>query len=70
VDSKSKFIYGFDIYCSKSKGTLESMESTRKEQDLAHRIITNLAVGLKNKGHMVILNSYFINIGISYNLKH
>jgi hypothetical protein len=51
ADSKSKFIYDFDIYYGKTQATLESRASTTEEQNLVHRVITQLLkLLLKNWG--------------------
>jgi hypothetical protein len=41
----------------------------QEEHKFVHRVVTNLIVELKNKGHVVIMNNYFISIGFSHNLE-
>jgi hypothetical protein len=69
ADSKSKFIYDFDIYCSKSQATLENRTSTTKEQNLAHWVVTQLIVGLENKGHVVVMDNYFTSVSLFRDLE-
>ena len=40
ADSKSKFIYDFDIYCGTTQATLESRASIMDEQNLIHWVVT------------------------------
>lgn len=49
VDSKSKFIYDFDIYYGKSQTSLKSKAFTIKKQNLAYWIVIELTRGLDNK---------------------
>jgi hypothetical protein len=69
ADSKSKFIFDFDIYCGKSQATLESRASTTEEQNLAHRVVTQLTTGLENKGHVVVMDNYFTSVGLFRDLE-
>jgi hypothetical protein len=69
ADSKSKFIYDFDVYCGKSQATLESRASTVEEQNLAHRVVTQLTAGLDNKGHVVVMDNYFTSVGLFRDLE-
>jgi hypothetical protein len=70
ADSKSKFIYDFDIYCGKSQATLESRACTTEEQNLAHPVVTELTAGLGNKGHVVVMDNYFTSVGLFRDLEH
>jgi hypothetical protein len=69
ADSKLKFIYDFDIYCGKSQATLESRASRTEEQNLAHRVVTQLTAGLDNKGHVVVMDNYFTSVGLFRDLE-
>jgi hypothetical protein len=46
VDSKSRFVVDFDVYCGKNHVTLAKGASAKEDQALAHRVITGLTAGL------------------------
>jgi hypothetical protein len=41
----------------------------RKEQALAHRVVTDLTAGLENKGHIIVIDNYFISVGFFRDLE-
>ena len=69
VDSKSRFIVDFDVYCGKSPGTLARGASSREEQVLAHRVVLGLTAGLDNKSHVIVMDNYFTSVGLLRDLE-
>jgi hypothetical protein len=57
------------VYCGKTQATLARSASTREEQALAHRVITQLTTGLENKEHVLVMDNYFTSIGLFRDLE-
>jgi hypothetical protein len=65
VDSKSKFVYNFEIYCGKNADGPEKQAPTHVgEGNMARNVVLSLMEGLKRNGHMLVTNNYFSNIGL------
>jgi hypothetical protein len=65
LDSKSKYVYDFEIYCGRNdNGVEESKNVVRAEGSVATNVVFNLMNGLEVKGHVVVTDSYFTSVGL------
>ena len=71
ADLISKLVYNFDIYCGKNRdGTRNGDENVepicipRGESRLAHDVVMKLIEGNHGKGHCIVMDNYFISIGL------
>jgi hypothetical protein len=64
ADATSHIIFDFEVYCGRSTVTLEGGMSQGVEQNLAHRVVTNLTSGLDNKGHVITMDNFFTSVGL------
>jgi hypothetical protein len=62
VDSVSKFIFCFEIYCGKNLEAEVRMEGPRQEASAAYAVVMKLLRGLEEKGHCVVMDNYFYSI--------
>ena len=62
ANSSSKFISNFDVYCGKSRATLEESRSARGESNLPTRVVLDLTSDIHEKGHVVVMDNYFSSI--------
>jgi hypothetical protein len=65
ADATSHIISDFEVYCGKSTATLSGGMLQRAEQNLAHRVVTDLTTGLDNKGHVITMDNFFTSRTIS-----
>jgi hypothetical protein len=63
ADVVSKYVYNFAIYCGKTMERVAQLAS-RGEPRLAHNVVLNMVDGLDGKGHVVVMDNYFSNIGL------
>jgi hypothetical protein len=65
ADSKSKFVYNFEIYCGKNPNGPEGQAPTRVgEGNMARNVVLGLMEGLEGKGHVLVTDNYFSSIGL------
>jgi hypothetical protein len=69
VDSITRYIANFDIYCGKSISTLENPRLSCAEVSLGHSVVMDLTRGLENKNHVVTMDNYFTNVGLFHDLE-
>jgi hypothetical protein len=62
VDSVSKFIYCFEMYCGKNVEAEVRVPVPRGEAGAAYRVVMKLLEGLEGKGHCVVMDYYFCSI--------
>ena len=62
ADASSKFIYCFDIYCSKNLEAEVRVEAPFRQGGAAYGVVINLLQGLEDKGHCVIMDNFFTSI--------
>ena len=62
TDSKSKYVYNFDIYCGRNLEDQVRMVVPCRESGVAHEVVMKLANGLENKGHCIAMDNYFTSI--------
>jgi hypothetical protein len=66
ADSKSKFVYNFEIYCDKNANKPKGQApACVGEGNMARNLVLGLMEGLKGKGHVLVTNNYFSSIGLS-----
>jgi hypothetical protein len=70
VDATSHIISDFEVYCSKSTATLARGMSQGVEQNLVHRVVTDLTTGLDNKDHVITMDNFFTSVGLFRDLEH
>jgi hypothetical protein len=59
-DSKSKYVYDFDIYCDKNNDVVaEDANALGVEASVATKMVLDLLSGLEGKGHVVVIDNYF-----------
>jgi hypothetical protein len=60
TDSKSKYIYDFEIYCGKSNDVVAAdANAPRVEASMATKVVLDLLSGLGRKEHIVVMDNYF-----------
>jgi hypothetical protein len=65
VESKSKFVYNFEIYCGKNANGPEGQALARVgEGNMACNVVLGLMEGLEGKGHVLVTDNYFSSIGL------
>jgi hypothetical protein len=65
ADSKSKFVYNFEIYCGKNANGPKRQASARVgEGNMARNVVLGLMEGLEGKGHVLVTDNYFSSIGL------
>jgi hypothetical protein len=68
ADSKSKFVYNFEIYFSKNADGPESQAPARVgEGNIAckkRNVVLGFMEGLQGKGHVLVTDNYFCNIAL------
>jgi hypothetical protein len=65
ADSKSKFVYDFEIYCGKNADGPERQAPTRVgEGNMARNVVLGLMEGLKGNSHVLVTDNYFSSIGL------
>jgi hypothetical protein len=62
VDSSTKFIYCFDIYCGKNLKAEVRVEAPSRQGDSSYGIIMHLVQGLEGKGHCVVMDNFFTSV--------
>jgi hypothetical protein len=64
ADAVSKYVYDFCVYCGKviMGGTAEV--APRTDGGVAHNVVMGLMDGLENKGHVVVMDNYFLSVGL------
>ena len=62
VDSISKFIYCFDIYCRKNLEAEVRIPRPFVQAGVAYGVVMNLLHGLEEKGYCVVMDNYFCSI--------
>jgi hypothetical protein len=70
ADATSHIISDFEVYCGKSTATLGGGISQCAEQNLAYWVVTDLAVGLDNKGHVITMDNFFTSVDLFHDLEH
>jgi hypothetical protein len=62
----SKFIYNFDVYCGNctTSGTGSKPSNARAESNKAEGVVLDMVHGMDNKGHVVVMDNYFIGVGL------
>ena len=68
-ECKLKIIYDFDVYCGKSMHTFHGCGMANLEMNLEHKVVTDLTNGLDNKGHVIVVDSFFSNVSFFWNLE-
>ena len=53
ANSKSEFIYNFDIYCGNFFGVQERLIMPCGKSSIAHEVVMKSAIDLENKGHCI-----------------
>jgi hypothetical protein len=64
VDSITRYIANFYIYCGKSISILECPQPSRAKASLGHFVVMELTRGLEDKNHVVTIDNYFMSIGL------
>jgi hypothetical protein len=65
ADSKSKFVYNFEIYYGKNPNGPEGQAPARVgEGNMARNVVLGLIEGLEGKGHVFVTDNYFFSIGL------
>ena len=64
VDSKSQYVYGFDIYARKNGENMKPSRRIPEEPQLAYLIETRLIDGNNGKGHVVVMDNNFSSVGL------
>ena len=66
ASSVTKCVYNFFIYCSKVEPVCDTgvIQSEPNGETLAHAVVLNLLEGLHDVGHIVVMDNYFISIGL------
>jgi hypothetical protein len=65
ADSKSKFVYNFEIYCGKNPNGPKGQAPTHVgEGNLARNVVLGLMEYLEGKGHVVVTDNYFSSISL------
>ena len=62
VDSVSKFIYYFDIYCGKNLEAEVGIPKPSVQASVDYEVVMNLLRGLKCKGHCIVIDNFFCSI--------
>ena len=63
ADSKSKFVYNFEIYCGKNANGPEGQAPICVgEGNMASNVVLGLMEGLEGKGHVLVIDNYFSGI--------
>jgi hypothetical protein len=65
TDSKSKFVYNFEIYCGKNANGPEGQAPVRiGEGNMVRNVVLGLMEGLEGQGHVLVTDNYFSSIGL------
>jgi hypothetical protein len=65
ANSKSKYVYNFEIYCGKNAIGLEGQAPAHVgEGNMARNVVLGLMEGLEGKGHVLVTDNYFSSIGL------
>jgi hypothetical protein len=65
ADSISKYVYNFEIYCSKIENIGRGdVPVEHGDGSMAQSVVLKLMVGLECKGHVVVTDNYFSSIGL------
>ena len=69
MDAKSKYVYYFNIYCSRNilgndDGNIGGQPSRRRKPKLAYDLVLKLIHSNEGKGHCIVMNNYFLSIGL------
>ena len=64
ADSKDRYVYDFDIYCGRNGGDGEIEPARQGEAKLAHFVVTKLMERNNEKGHVVVMDNYFMSVGL------
>ena len=64
VDSRLRYVYDFDIYYGRNGGDANGGLVQREEAILAHNIVMKLMDRHHHKGHCIVMDNYFISIGL------
>ena len=59
VDSKSKFVYNFNIYSDRGIEEQNVIGVHRGGRSVPHRVVLRMIKGLQNREHCVIMDNYF-----------
>ena len=62
LDSTSKFIYYFEVYCSKILEVEVKFEEPCGEGGAAYEVVMRLVQGLEDKGHCVVMDNFFCSV--------
>ena len=63
-NSKSQFVYDFDIYVGKNSCNMERATCKSCELQSTHLMVTRLMDGKNRKGHVVVMDNYFSSVGL------
>jgi hypothetical protein len=69
ADSRSKFVWDFNIYSGVSLETMENKKSSKVEAGLGNRVVESLTVGLRRKGHVVVMDNFFTSVELFRSLE-
>jgi hypothetical protein len=69
ADSVSKFIYCFDIYCSKNLKAEIRVPGSLAQAGAAYGVVMKLLSGLEDKGNCVVMDNYFCSIPLFRDLE-
>jgi hypothetical protein len=62
VDSVSKYVFCFEIYCRKNLEAEMRMEGHRGDVSATYGLVIKLLTGLEEKGHCIVLDNYFCSV--------
>jgi hypothetical protein len=62
VDSASKFIYCFNIYCGKNLQVEVRVPAPIEQGVATYGVVMNLLQGLEDKGHYMVMDNFFTSI--------
>ena len=60
IDSVSKFICFFEIYCGKNPEAEIRMDRTRADGRTTYGVVMKLLRGLEDKEHCIVMDNFFV----------
>ena len=68
VDTKSKFVHNFNIYCGQNglrdgKRNIDGQVARTGKPKFAHNVVMKLIEGNEGKGHCIVMDNFFSSIG-------
>jgi hypothetical protein len=69
VDSVTKYVYNFEIYCGRNGDDVEQARVARSESRQAHEVVLGLLGDLHNKNHVMVCDNFFSRVGLFMELK-